>query len=271
MNKILFCLLLLVFPRLATAAETPVLTWCLDHFSRFHAYEPGKTPYGPSVDLMQELAKRAGFKLQFSPKTPSARCFRQMQTGEADLMSNLNFTEERAKFMFMLPYNERIPESLYLKGTDPRLITSFTQLSSLTLATVRYYTYHPSLMQMIKTSKHHVEIDSMEIGFEMLQRGRIDAFVAPTQSSLDVIADNSALHYQFKRAPVDFSVVEKRYINIGLSKNSNHLALKPAIEKAIQAMVADGTVTTLYAFDPLKHGPTYLAGSEAQQHSPVVR
>lgn len=265
MNKILCCLLLLGSLRLAAAEEAPVLTWCLDHFSRFHAYETGKAPYGPSVDLMRELAKRAGFQLQFSPKTPSARCFRQMQTGEADLMSNLNFTEERAEYMYLLPYNERIPESLYLKGDDPRQIRSFNQLASLTLATVRNYAYHPSLMQLIKTSRRHVEIDSIETGFEMLQRGRVDALVAPTQSSLDVIADHKDLHFQFQRAPVDFSVVEKRFINIGLSKKSSHLALKGRIEQAIESMVQDGTVKKLYAFDPLKHGPTYLSDSPSEQ------
>lgn len=259
MNKILCCVLLLMLPRFAAATETPVLTWCLDHFSRFHAYETGKAPYGPSVDLMQELAKRAGFILQFSPKTPSARCFRQMQTGEADLMSNLNFAEERAEFLYLMPYNERIPESLYLKAADPRQIRSFNQLASLTLATVRNYTYHPSLMPLIKTSRRHVEIDSIETGFEMLLRGRVDGLIVPTQSSLDVIADKQELHYQFKRAPVDFSVVEKRFINIGLSKKSKHLALKSRIEQAIASMVQDGTVKKLYAFNPLEHGPTYLA------------
>lgn len=265
MNKILCCVLLLILPRIAAAAETPVLTWCLDHFSRFHAYETGKAPYGPSVDLMQELAKRAGFQLQFSPKTPSARCLRQMQTGEADLMSNLNFTEERAEFVYLMPYNERIPESLYLKAGDHRQIRQFNQLESLTLATVRNYTYHPSLMQLIKSSKRHVEIDSIETGFEMLLRDRVDGLIVPTQSSLDVIADRPELHYQFKKAHVDFSVVEKRFINIGLSKKSQHLALKGRIEKAIESMIQDGTVKKLYAFDPLKHGPTYLAGSQPEQ------
>ncbi len=97
---------------------------------------------------MQELARRAGFQLKFSPKTPSARCFRQMQTGEADLMSNLNFTEERAEYMHLLPYNERIPESLYLKVVTEGLFCSFGQLDSLSLATVRNYAYHPGLMQV---------------------------------------------------------------------------------------------------------------------------
>ncbi len=268
MKKLLCYSLLLMCSHLAAATEKPVLVWCLDHFSRFHAYETGKAPYGPSVDLMQELAKRAGFELQFSPRTPSARCFRQMHTGEADLMNNLNFTEERAEFIYLMPYNERIPESLYLRGDDPRQIRNFSQLGSLSLATVRNYTYHPSLMQLAKASVRHVEIDSIEIGFEMLMRGRVDGLVVPTHSSLDVIADHPDFHFKFKRAPVDFSVVEKRFINIGLSKKSRHLALKSRIEDAIQSMVQDGTVTKLYAFDPLKHGPNYLADPEQTQHSP---
>lgn len=267
MNKILSCIFLLFFSQLAEATETPELTWCLDHFFRLHTYERGKAPYGPSVDLMQELAKRAGFKLKFSPRTPSARCFRQMETGEADLMSNLNFTEERAQYMYLLPYNERIPESLYVKASDHRQIRSFNQLESLALATVRNYTYHPSLMQLIKTSKRHVEINSIETGFEMLQRGRVDALVVPTQSSLNVIADHQELHYQFKIAPVDFSVAEKRFINIGLSKKSPHLALKSRIEQAVESMVQDGTVKRLYSFDPLKQGPTYLANEQSKKQN----
>jgi ABC-type amino acid transport substrate-binding protein len=260
-TKSLYCVLLLVFSPLAAATETPVLTWCLDHFSRFHAYEDGKAPYGPSVDLMQELAKRAGFGLKFSAKTPSARCFRQMQTGEVDLMSNLNFTEERANYMFLLPYSERIPETLYLQAKDPRQVQSFQQLDSLTLATVRNYAYHPALMQLLQKSQRHIEIDSIETGFEMLQRGRVDALVAPTQSSLDVIADHQELHFQFKKADLDFSVVEKRFIHIGLSKKSRHLALKDRIEQAINSMVQDGTVKKLYSLTPLKDHPTYLVDS----------
>ncbi|WP_337842766.1 transporter substrate-binding domain-containing protein [Rheinheimera sp.] len=236
----------------------PTLTWCLDHFPRFHAYEDGKAPYGPSVDLMQELAKRAGFTLKFTARTPSARCFRQMETGEVDLMSNLNYTDERANTMWLFPYNERIAESLYLLGSDSRAIQALNQLVTLRIATVRNYTYHPSLMKMMSESSRHVEIDSIATGFEMLLRGRVDGLVVPTQSSLDVIAQKQELHFKFRRAPVDFSVVEKRYINIGLSRKSPHLQLKPQIEAAIAAMVADGTVKRLYAFDPLTQGPTYL-------------
>ncbi|RVT48220.1 transporter substrate-binding domain-containing protein [Rheinheimera sediminis] len=265
MTKILCCILLLILPRIAVATDTPVLIWCLDHFAPSHSYEPGKKPYGPSVDLMQELAKRAAFQLQFSPKTPSARCFRQMQTGEADLMSNLNATKERAEFMYLMPYYERVPESLYLQAKDPRQIRSFNQLASLSLATVRDYTYHPSLMSLIKSSKRHIEISSIETGFEMLLRGRIDGLIVPTQSSLEVIADDQELHYQFKRAQVDFSVVEKRFIHIGLSKKSKHLALKSRIEQAIESMVQDGTVKRLYTLEAVHQGPIYLAEPQPQQ------
>ncbi|WP_419570935.1 substrate-binding periplasmic protein [Rheinheimera sp.] len=250
--------LLLFSPQLWAEPVQAELTWCLDHFPRFHAYENGKAPYGPSVDLMQELAKRAGFTLKYTTRTPSARCFRQMETGEVDLMSNLNYTEERASTMWLLPYNERIPESLYLLGSDSRSIRELTQLTTLRIATVRNYTYHPSMMKMMSASARHVQIDSIATGFEMLLRGRVDGLVVPTQSSLDVIAHNAELHYKFRRAAVDFSVEEKRFINIGLSRHSPHLQLKPQIEAAIQSMIADGTVKRLYGFDPLKQGPTYL-------------
>ena len=107
--------------------EKPVLRWCLDHFPGFHEFQ-GRLPAGPSVEVMAELARRAGFRIEYSTRTPLARCFRQMATGDADIMTNLNFTEERAAFMHMMPYSERIPESLYLRADDKRLVDQLSQL-----------------------------------------------------------------------------------------------------------------------------------------------
>ncbi len=216
---------------------------------------------------MEELAKRAGFQLEYSVRTPLARCLRQMQNGETDLMINLNFTPERVQMMHLFPYNETIPETLYLRGDDSRFIDQLSQLTPLILVTVRNYSYNPTLMALMKEqSKHHLEVDSIAAGFELLLKGRVDGLIVPTQSSLDVIRDQVKLHYQFRKAELTFKFPNKRYINIGLSKNSKHLYLKGKIEKSVSQMMTDGTVQRLYNLQQQPE-PTFLV-TETQPTTP---
>jgi len=64
------CILLLLSHFSVAASDVPVLEWCLDHYPNRHSYPKNAEPYGPTVDLMRELALRAGFVLKFSPDTP---------------------------------------------------------------------------------------------------------------------------------------------------------------------------------------------------------
>ncbi len=260
-------LILLCFTGLPVYADIPkpVLHWCLDHFPRFHEFHGRNKPTGPSVAVMEELAKRAGFTLQYSERTPVARCFRQMENGESDLMINLNFTEDRAEFMHMIPYSETIPETLYLRADDPRFIDQLSQLSSLVLVTVRNYSfYNPALLAMFEAQpQQRIEVDSIAAGFDLLNKGRVDGLIVPTQSSLEVIRNQPKLHYKFRKAALTFKFPTKRYINIGLSKKSKHLYLKEKIVGAINAMQQDGTVTRLY--DQQLPQPTFLM-DEATSH-----
>ena len=263
----LLWLLLMALPAHAEV-PLPTLKWCLDHFPRFHEFHGRNQPTGPSVDLMAELARRAGFTLQYSPRTPLARCIRQMENGDSDLMINLNFTPERAAIMHLFPYNETIPETLYLRGDDTRYIDQLSQLTPLILVTVRNYSYNPILMALIKDQKcNHIEVDSIAAGFELLMKKRVDGLIVPTQSSLDVIRNQPQLHYQFRKANLTFKFPTKRYINIGLSKNSKHLYLKEKIATTIARMMEDGTVLRLYGVHQLLQEPSYLL-SEPNRRRP---
>lgn len=267
--SILLLLMVQVLPATAQGAQPPVLNWCLDHFPRFHEFRGRGLPIGPSVNVMQELARRVGFELNYSPRTPIARCFRQMANGEADLMINLNLTEEREQLMYLFPYSETIAESLYLRGNDLRLIDQFSQLTPLILVTVRNYTYNPTLMALIKNQKEqHIEVDSIAAGFELLRKGRVDGLIVPTQSSLEVIRNNPQLHYQFRKAALSFKFGKPRFVNIGLSKQSKHLHLKDKIEKAVEAMRTDGTVARLYQINSEHSDQQYLVSSKEPLRTP---
>lgn len=245
------------------ADDKPVLYWFLDHFPRFHEFQRPDRPVGASVDLMQELARRAGFTIEFSPRTPVARCFRQMASGEADLMTNLNKTPEREALMQMFPYSERVPESLYQRGDDPRTINQLSQLEHLTLATVRNYAYHPDLMTLIRHLGPHrqVEVASIAAGFDVLAKGRVDGLIVPRFSSLDYLYNTPRLHLKFKRAPLMLKTATPQFIYIGFSRYSRHAKLAGVIERTIAEMMADGTVSRLYAPDAAQTDLSILVGN----------
>lgn len=245
-----------------SSAGEPQLLWCLDHFARFHHYEDVRTPYGPSVDLMQELARRAGFKLVFTPRTAVARCFRLMAEGKVDLMSNLKFSAERDAIMHLLPYNETVPESLFMRHSDKRRVETEAQLQQLTLVTIRGYLYSPALMALLAENQRHVvEVDSIEAGLEMVFRGRLDGLIAPTISTSNAIDNTASYAHRFRRAKIDFSRGQPSFIHIGLSRLSPYAHLEPLLRQHLAAMIADGTVASLYA-EPTQ---TQLSPAMAQQ------
>ncbi|SNY56701.1 ABC-type amino acid transport substrate-binding protein [Arsukibacterium tuosuense] len=224
----------------------PTLVWCLDHFPHFHEYDNSDTPVGPSVVLMQELARRAGFQLSFTPRTSLARCLKLMEQGDVDLMSNLRYSDERNQFMYLLPYSSNVAESLFLRKADQRLIDSKAQLRGLTLATLRHYLYNPATMALIaEESRHIAQVDSIEVALEMLLRNRIDGLVAPTISTTEAIKAISSYQQRFKIAPLDFSGVAPNNIHLAIARNSPNAALKPLLQQHLQTMIDDGTVARL--------------------------
>ena len=248
----LFAVGLYLLPQAAVAeiqplvTEAPKLVWCLDHFPHFHEYDNTDVPTGPSVELMQELARRAGFQLSFTPRTNLARCLKLMEQGDVDLMTNLRYSDERNSYMFLLRYSTNVAESLFLRATDVRLIESKAQLRSMTLATLRDYLYNPATMALIaEESRHIAEVDSIEVALEMLLRNRIDGLVAPTISTTEAINAVSSYQQRFKIAPLDFSGDAPNNIHLAIARNSPHAALQPLLQHHLQTMIDDGTVKRL--------------------------
>jgi polar amino acid transport system substrate-binding protein len=251
-------------PLPAAEPAQPQLVWCLDHFSRFHHYEDVSEPYGPSVDLMRELARRANFKLAFTPRTTLARCFRLLADGQADLMSNLRYSPERDSIMFMLPYNKTMPESLFLRFDDQRQIDNTNQLRHLAIARIRGYLYSPAAMTYLQQHPRQIiDVDSIEAALEMVLRGRVDGVIAPTVSTTDAINNTAGYTHRFRKAGLDFDQNNASYIHIGLSRNSPHKALEPELRKHLNNMIKDGTIARLYE-DVIRQ--PLLAPMPAPQH-----
>ncbi|SEA11122.1 substrate-binding periplasmic protein [Alkalimonas amylolytica] len=224
-----------------SAAEPIELEWCLDDFPNRHHYPEHGNPYGPTVDFMQELAKRAGVQLRFSPSTPFARCLRMMEQGKTDVMTSLNASTERAQYMHLIPYDHARPEVILLRQESPD-IWSVAELSHLNLMVIRGYTYNADILNIIARHQQTIEVDSLDSGLNMLLLNRADALLAPVQSSRNLIQTNPRYHGQFKTASLAIQLAEPRYVHIGLSKASPNARLEKQLRLAVESMIADDLV-----------------------------
>lgn len=245
MNKLITLVLLLISGTVyadTTTQERPEIRWCLDNFNGFHEFRDNNLePVGPSVNLVRHLASTAGFTLTILPKTPAARCLRQLQTGEADMMTNLLHKPERAEYMHMVVMGGRFPESLIMLSQNPKSISTPYDLTKMTLLSVRGYRHSASTEAFLSQSMHGhiIEARSIENGLEMLVKGRGDVLLAPS------VASSTAINEMFD--PIDFKRYEiplaksaDQYVYIGFSKASVDPQLVERINQIMTALIASG-------------------------------
>lgn len=225
------------------------IEWCLDDFPNRHQVPATGEPYGPTVDFMKEVARRANLELHLTPATPFARCLRMMEQGKTDLMTSLNTSPQRERYMHLIPYDHARPEIILLrKGSND--ILSLTELNHVSLMVIRGYSYNIDLPNIINQHRRIIEIDSLESGLNMLLLNRADALLAPVQSSHNLILSNGRYHDQFKKASLTLQLDQPRFVHIGLSKNSPNANLDDRIRQAVESMVSDDLVHRYFYFLP---------------------
>lgn len=246
---LLHCCSLLTFAGQVQAADPPVLRWCMDHFPGFHEFHHnGREPVGPSVEMMQKLASRAGFSLHMSGKTPASRCLKQLAEGEADLMTNLLYSAKRADSVTLIRFASRNPDRLYLAAGDPRRITALPQLSSLSIVTVRGFGLHPTLQQVVDAlpAAQKQQVQSTDNALQMVARGRADATLLPLTQVSQIFRQQPELASQLREVAFSNDKVVPQDVHLGLSRRITDPAIEARIRRALQQMKQDGTLTRIY-------------------------
>lgn len=234
----------------AGPAKLPLLHWCLDHFPGFHEF-PGdsRSPVGPSVEMMQELARRAGLTLQTGTKTPASRCVKDLLEGKTDIMTNLLYSKERADKITLIRFGSRFPDRLYLAATDSRRTSDVTQLSSLSIVTVRGFGLHPALQQVVNAlpAAQKQQVLSTEIALQMVARGRADATLLPPTQVNQIYRQQPALAGQLRDVSFASEKVRPQDIYLGLSKSLPDPAVEARLRQALKSMQQDGSMRRIFA------------------------
>lgn len=238
MNKKALIIVCSLFAPQSAVAESsqPSLAWCLQDLPPRQFYPANGKPYGPMVDFMQKLAAQAGFRLTFTPPTPTSRCLKLMQQGEVDLMVGLLKTPERSQFMHLWPVDTARPASLFTLKTAA-LLTSPTELSGRRVALVDAYSYPEEVRaELTQLQVQVVRASTIEEALALLLYQQADVLVGPYHLTLHAIAQNP--RYQpivAQQQQLSSASVAQNYL--ALSRKSKYAANAAQIEQALQQLL----------------------------------
>ena len=199
-------------------------------------HDESDTLVGYDVEVSRAIAEKLGVEPEYVESDWDS-LFAGMDAGRYDLVCNgVEITEERSKtYDFTAPYGY-IHTALAVKK-DNDTITSFEDLKGKTTANSLASTY----MELAESYGATVQgIDTLEETIQLLTAGRIDATLN---------ADVSFYDYLNVHPDADFKIVaqteEASHVAIPLRKGEASASLLDAINAAIDALRADGTLTEI--------------------------
>ena len=199
-------------------------------------HDASDTLVGYDVEVSRAIAEKLGVEPEYVESDWDS-LFAGLDAGRYDLVCNgVEVTEERAKtYDFTTPYGY-IHTALAVKK-DNDTITSFEDLKGKTTANSLASTY----MELAESYGATVQgIDTLEETIQLLTAGRIDATLN---------ADVSFYDYLNVHPDADFKIVaqteEASHVAIPLRKGEASASLLDAINAAIDALRADGTLTEI--------------------------
>ena len=218
----------------AVFAKADTLIWCLDHLPKRQHYEAGKQPYGPMVDLMQDLAKQLGLQLTYTLPTPTNRCLQQLEQGEVDIVASLLYSAERANRFYLIPFDVARSESWFVhKDND------LSGKSTTTLTLIDGLIYTEGLADSYKAAGYNVNIaDGIEAALTALFFRDTDIVIGPEHYLQGQIARNA----RYKDVLILASQSHQPVIeaHVAISKTGRYADRLDSFRQALQKIRQEG-------------------------------
>ena len=191
---------------------------------------------GFDTEVSQKIAEKLGISVKFE-ETDFTGCFAGMESGRFDLVVNgVDYTEEcAAKYDFSAPY-AYARTALVVKG-DNETIKGFEDLKGVKTANSIGSTY----MELAESYGAIVDgVDTLDQTISLVISGRAQATLNSELSILDYLTEHP---------DADIKVIaytdDPYLICIPMRKGAETETLRAEIDKAIEEMHADGTLTEL--------------------------
>ncbi|ALS97989.1 hypothetical protein AT746_06735 [Lacimicrobium alkaliphilum] len=209
---------------------------CVDDFPPRQILNKDGSWSGHSIDVIRAIMAHLDIPLTITADTPFPRCLLKMQQGETDLMVGLRKNPEREAYMQMMPYSVAATSLFFSKSDFPGQINKLTDLQDRVIGAVRGFTYSQGF-ELFRHRLQLVEVHSLDAGFGMLQKGRIELMLA-TDYLGQIIINKPEFSGQFKAQPLALTTEAPVYI--GLSKQSPAFIWAERIQAAVDTLREQG-------------------------------
>nr|WP_255604759.1 transporter substrate-binding domain-containing protein [Rheinheimera maricola] len=217
----------------AAAVERKPLIWCLDNLPLRHHYEANKAPYGKLVDLMLEVSAQLDFELVYTVPTPVARCLKQLEQGEVDVVTGLLRSTERDQRFIMLPFDIARTESWFINQNN--VVTD----AALRLTMIEGRIYSESVAVQYQAQGYQMNTAaSIDDALAALYFKQTDVVVGPEHTVLRHIATNA--RYQDVLVLAAKTQQSNMDVHIALAKNGRYAAKYDALKRVLEQLRAEG-------------------------------
>lgn len=215
-------------------AQPTQLLWCLDHVPHRQHYEPGKAPYGPMVNLMQDLAKQLNVELTFTLPTPVNRCLQQLERGEVDIVASLLYSPQRQQHFYLMPFDIARSESWFIHKDY-----QFQDKPGLKVTLIKGLIYSSSLPEKYIAAGYKVATAiHMDEALSALFFRDTDVVVGPEHVTLGRIASNARYKDVLTLAPQSQQPVIEAHIAI--SRTGRYADRYDDFRQVLQKIRAEG-------------------------------
>ena len=206
----------------------------------FRMFEGGP-PRGVFIDILEAVLRQVNLTSRYQV-LPFKRCLAKLESGTADLFIGLFYRPEREAYVIYLkptiaPYVTKV---FYLNKGRARHIQKWEDLYGLRIGIRTGYKHHPDFDADLRIRKF--EVPTEEQNFHKLAVDRIDAVLITAETGVFLI-DKLRYTGRFALAPLRLERENPAYIV--MSRKSRLTPHIPALETAIAAIVADGTVEAI--------------------------
>lgn len=195
---------------------------------------------GFSVDLLNAVAEKGGFKIKFI-NTPWEGIFNNLQQGDRDLLiSSITITDERKQTMdFSDPYFDAV-QLIAVKENSK--VAKFDDLKKLKVGVQTGTTGDEVISKLQgKTSTNVKRFESTPLALKELEAGGVDAVVADNGVVINYVANNAGA--KFKTVSDTASFAPEQY---GIAVRKGNAELLAMVNKGLAAIKADGTYSAIY-------------------------
>jgi polar amino acid transport system substrate-binding protein len=223
------------------------LVWCVDvSYPPEESYKAdGTTAEGSDIDIATEIGKRFGVTTQID-NTSFTGIIASLKTKKCDLIiSGMNDTADRQKEVNFVDYL-KVGQGLLVKAGNPKGIKTLEDLSgkavAVQLGTTNLDALTAENVKLKAAAKPEIGIQTFDQdtdAFQQLALGRVDAYSgdSPVCAYYAAKPDNAG-KYEVGGTPIDPAP-------IGIAIRKEDTDLKAAVQAAMDAMYADGTMKSI--------------------------